>query len=402
VLIAKASGLTIARLRWSITGSCIVRDCTAQAGGIFGIFAEGYGGGIGSYHSSPAISGCLIERNHAGGRGSGIGAWGYGWPTIFDCTVRGNIAPSSTPGRKVRGDGGGIAITISVNDIENVDELLETTREMLASRWTPEKLQRARRTWARVTNCLIENNQAFDDGGGIFISIASNVRINKTTIRNNKAVNNGGGIRVTMRSELIVIGGIISGNVSNSEGIIKTDAGGGGISSRNTTLLQLRGVTIRDNLAHGWAGGGISFISTNEGDFTDKWLFVTPPNFDWNDVLLHPEIFAFTHADLVIDDATAVRDNKADMIEGQDADHGKGGGLYLLRFKGKRSATRIEPVIITGQPINIRIESVTSLDPSNSGTFPGTNRIFVDDQSLVPHVTKNDADLPASDSFNYP
>lgn len=396
-------GILVERTENSVISSCIVRDCRAEGGGIF---AEGYGGGIGSYHSSPAIVGCLIEKNHAAGRGSGIGAWGYGWPTIFGCTVRSNIAPGSTPEGNIRGDGGGIAITIAVNDIESVKDLEETTRETLASRWNPEKLQRSRRTWARIQDCTIENNQALDDGGGIFISIASNVRVTNTTIKNNKAVHNGGGIRVTMRSELIVIGGRITANESNSDREEDTNAGGGGISSRNTTLVQLRGVTIENNLANGWAGGGVSFISSDEGDFRALWPpsppFPAPPNFDWNDVLLDSAIFDFTRADLEIDLATTIRTNTANMVPDQDTDHGKGGGLYVLRFRGERRATRLSPLIITGQPVNIQIANVTSLDATNRATFAGTNRIFLDDQSSDPHVTKKDADLPAGGSFKYP
>ena len=114
-------GILVEETPNAVISSCIIRDCSALGGGIF---AEGYGGGIGSLHSSPAIVSCLIERNHGGGRGSGIGVWGYGWPTIFGCTLRANIPPSSLPefpstddplADNLRGDGVGLpSLSVSI------------------------------------------------------------------------------------------------------------------------------------------------------------------------------------------------------------------------------------------------------------------------------------------------
>ena len=400
-------GILVEATEKAIISSCVVRDCQAEGGGIF---AEGYGGGVGSYHSSPAIIDCLIERNHGAGRGSGIGAWGYGWPAIFGCTVRQNIPPSrlNNPpdlyglANNIRGDGGGIAITISVNNIENIGQLLETTRATLPDRWRAEDLARSWRNWARIFGCVVEGNQAFDDGGGIFISIGSRVRMTRTTVRNNRAINNGGGIRVTMRSELVVEGGTISGNESNSALESDTRAGGGGIASRNTTLLRLRGVTIEGNHARGFAGGGISFISTDEGDFVGSWPpLSSPPDFDWNNILLDPAIFGFVEANLEVDAATRIRNNTAAVIGSRTPDPGKGGALYALRFNGPRRASRVTPTI-AGQPIKVRIEAVGSLATTNSATFPGANRLYLDDMVVNPRLIRADADLPASGGFRYP
>lgn len=396
-------GILVERTHNAVISACVVSGCIAEGAGVF---AEGYGGGIGSYHSSPAIVHCRIHDNKAGGRGSGIGAWGYGWPTIYRCVIKDNEPPFFTPRGNIRNDGGGIAITIASPNIEDFEVIRHTPLDALATRWDAGDLKRARRNWARILNSTIQENTSRDDGGGVFISIASNVRISNSDITGNKARNNGGGVRVSMRCELVIIGGQIAHNQSNFEQLLTTNSGGAGLASRNNTLVQLRDVRITDNLASGWAGGGVSFVSTDEGDFTTHWPpsppFDPPPNFDWNNILLHPQIFNFSGGDLEIDTKTSIDFNGASMIDGQDGNHGKGGGLYVLRFKGRREAERLEPLIITGKPIKVHLEDVLSLAEDNVAAFPQSTRLYLDDQSISPDLIENDNNLLAIGEFSYP
>ena len=399
-------GILVDRMHAAVISSCHVHG-NQTAGG--GIFSEGYGGGIGSYHASPAIVGCVVEGNHAQGRGSGIGAWGYGWPAIFGCRIRGNvpqgggnsISPTDPLIRNERPDGGGVAITVAVNNTEDFNALRTTTLAGLPSRWTAADLGRARANHVRLVDCVLEQNNAGDDGGGLYVSIASNVRMINTDIRDNLALRNGGGIRVTMRSELRIRGGTISGNASNRDADPNENHAGGGISSRNTTLLELRGVTIEENESRGFAGGGIYFISSDEGDILPTWPpLVTPPPFDWNNVLLG--VMGFTGAELSIDGDTIVRLNHAEVLPGRaSGDPGKGGGLYALRFNGARRATRVSPTI-TGQPLTLVLADAAVLATSNVSSFAGAKRLYLDDQSGAAPVVKSDADLPASGGYRYP
>jgi hypothetical protein len=200
----------------------------------------------------------------------------------------------------------------------------------------------------------------------------------------------------------------VAANRSNSALNEETDAGGGGISSRNTTLIELRGTTIEDNLAQGFAGGGIYFISSDEGDIVRDWTLINltypTPNFDWNNVLL--DIFGFTGAELSIDAATRIRRNRAEVLPGRNAgDPGKGGALYVLRYNGTRTKTRsaaerVTPTIV-GRPVTIAVDDVASLDATNVSTFAGATRLYLDDQSPPPTVQK-DTELPASGGYRYP
>ena len=399
-------GILVERVHNAVISSCVVSRNQSGGGGIF---SEGYGGGICTYHASPAIVGCLVEGNRAMGRGAGIGVWGYGWPSIFDCVVQSN-APErvknggSSPEDIVRannhrGDGGGIAVTICANSIEDLGTLRTTTLADLPRRWDPAQLAQARANQVRIVRTKIQGNDSNDDGGGLYVSIASNVLLADVVITNNRAANNGGGIRVTMRSELRIRGGRVSNNTSNKDAVVDMTNAGGGISSRNTTLLELRGVQVLDNHARGFAGGGVYFISSDEGDLKPTWTIWdgTPPPFDWNNVLLHPSLFAFDRAVLQIDGASSIAGNEAAKLPGQSGDPGKGGGLYVLRFTGGRRATRVSPTI-TGQPITISVEA-SALASTNTSTFPGAARLYLDDK--VAPAVKTDTDLPAAGTFSY-
>jgi hypothetical protein len=387
-------GILVERTSNSVISSCIVRNCQAPGTGkALQLFAEGFGGGISTYYASPAIVGCLIEQNHANGRGMGIGIYGYGWPAVFDCNIINNT-PKDFEGA-TRGEGGGIGIQVSVTNIEDPFQFAGTTKSNLSTRWNSADLNRATRNMVRIVRCRILQNQSLDDGGGVYISVRSRVFMNGCEIRSNKTPNDGGGIRLTMGSELHLVDCNVSSNEANLAG---KSAGGGGISSRNPKIMRLERTILENNIVHEFAGGGLYFISSDEGE-----IGAPGADFDWNDILV--DIFGYRQAVLTIDEASSFRSNKA-----LPGDSGKGGALYVLRFKGARRSGLGDlagpwgpggSIVPGAAPISVRIADVNSLKTSNDGSFPNADRLYLDDRVAGP-PPRDDTSLPASGAYRYP
>jgi predicted outer membrane repeat protein len=411
-------GILVERANNTIISSCAIRNCKAPGLGSVveilhpALFGEGFGGGIAVYHSSPGVFGCLIEMNNARGRGKGIGVFGYGWPTIVDCTVQSNGLDSGGG----RADGGGLGIEIATTNIEDPFALQNTTKATLATRWDAPMLRRAKQNYVRIIDSRIKSNNAEDDGGGVYISVMSGVIMRSTTVSNNKAKNNGGGIRVTMGSRLLLRSGrtacIIQANVSNkdSEAVDDKGSGGGGLSVRNADLIDVKASLIWDNTALGWAGGGIYFLSSDEG--TDKEATLLGLTFDWNDILW--DIFGHQEAVVSINEHCSFKGNKATHLSGQQ-NHGKGGAIYVLRYLGNRESGFPLPPDknsngkLKAPPARVTIANTSVLVGSNTAVpnadFAQSDRIYLDDQT-VPRVI-NDVDLGKAETsgkilFSYP
>jgi hypothetical protein len=390
-------GLLVERAHNVVIGSCLIQNCYAPGNGtIEDLFAEGFGGGIATYHASPAIIGCVVENNRANARGSGIGIWGFGWPAIFDCIVRDNHGTSTAS--NARPDGGGIGIMSVAANTEDAQTLTAATRATLANFWDVNDLRRARQNQIRITNCQILNNEATDDGGGFYASAASRTIMRDTLVRDNRAGLDGGGIRLSFGSTMRLIRCVIANNQANLRA--GAEAGGGGISSRNSRLLKLEQTTLENNWAHSFAGGGLYFISSTEG-YINHVL-----DFDWNDIVI--DIYLFREAVLEIDAASVFDRNRA-----EPGDHGKGGALYVLRFMGNRPF-EFGPLqgpwgpngeIIEGAaPIKIFVEDIQSLRPSNQASFQDSHRLYLDDMVAGPIADDTDLGAPpfTGNSYRYP
>lgn len=370
------------------------------------LFGEGFGGGVACYHASPGIYGCKIEHNEARGRGKGIGVFGYGWPVIFGSDIHHN-GLNSTSGRK---DGGGIGVQIAVPMLEDPMQLIATTKAQLPSRWDAEKLGAARETSVRIVDTDITSNNADDDGGGIYISVMSSVFMRNTKVLSNTAKSNGGGIRVTMGSRLITRQGCVIDSNQSNHGQVAMDVsgpGGGGLSVRNAELIDLSDTKIRSNTAFGWAGGGLSFLSSDEGtDATAQTFGIT---YDWNDILW--DVYGYDGSELVIDGLCLFESNSATLLSGQN-DHGKGGAIYALRFLGSRQSGFVLPSdkALNGKlkapPIQVSIAATaTVLGAGNSGTFANGDRLYLDDQttiSVIDDSSLSQAELAGTKDFSYP
>ncbi|KPK76110.1 MAG: hypothetical protein AMJ79_08180 [Phycisphaerae bacterium SM23_30] len=180
---------------------CVITNC----------IAEGSGGGICSWLSSPTISGCTIRDNTCiHGRGGGIYTK-HGTVKINACKILNNAAQ----GISFVGGGGGVYLHFG----------------------NP-----------TVSNCTLSNNQAKGSGGGIFFC-DSDAMMSNCEIRDNTTEEYGGGIRCYRGSQTIR-NCIVSGNMAESNG--------GGISVRECDTV-LGNCTITANQSQGVAdsAGGI-------------------------------------------------------------------------------------------------------------------------------------------------
>lgn len=379
-----------------VISSCVVTRCEAVGGGLFG---EGFGGGIAVYHSSPAILGCLIKFNQANSRGNGIGVFGYGWPTIADTVIMAN--EGYVGGENPRHDGGGIGIEIAVTKVETEVELgfiIMTPGDTLHEAFNPIDLGRAAANLVRICRCSLLSNIAADDGGGLYVTSASRVLMRHTDVLNNQSYSNGGGIRATFGSSLFMRDCSVNYNHSQANNVLlngdgsEKKAGGGGIATRNMKLVDLVRTEVRHNVAHGWAGGGLSFVSTDEGRLPG---WVDYMDFDWNDFLWNPAIYKHDRAVLRIDADCEIASNEATCLTGlQTVDHGKGGGLYVLRWKGARGSEEDLPAgfeaadgDMESWPASIYIFNSSTLVSSNIASFKEqsikeTKRMYVENMVL--------------------
>jgi predicted outer membrane repeat protein len=139
------------------TGFCIYRGETA-ATRLEGLTIRNGTQGIGCSHSSPTICHCIISGNlggYASYGGGGISSY-CGGPTITDCVFDGNRASN--------GQGGAInLIDFDANS-------------------------------ATIANCVITNNTAVEEGGGIYAESDGDVAIRDCLVVGNVGVKRGGGI----------------------------------------------------------------------------------------------------------------------------------------------------------------------------------------------------------------
>lgn len=133
---------------YCLYGSPTITNCNI-AGNVRGSGTMAGGGGIYCESGSPTITNCAVTGNVP----NGIGCWDCEEVTIEGCTVSGNLPDNDV-------HGGGICCCAS---------------------------------WARITNCKIEENHGAHYGGGVYIS-SSDAVISGCTISGNTSVMYAGGI----------------------------------------------------------------------------------------------------------------------------------------------------------------------------------------------------------------
>ncbi len=99
-----------------------------------------------------------------------------------------------------------------------------------------------------ITNCIIKNNTAGNDGGGIYCAGSASPTVANCRISNNIANHNGGGI-YGEASSLTIENCAVNSNTALSWG--------GGICSYDSSSVMINNCTIKGNTASDWGGGGI-------------------------------------------------------------------------------------------------------------------------------------------------
>lgn len=201
--------------------------------------------------------------------------------------------------------------------------------------WKRDEIERARKTAVAIADCRFTKNRCEDDGGGLYASVLSRVKLTRSRFNENVARGSGGGIRLTMGSAGEIAGCELSGNTAltiDPDGKLVT--GGGGLSARNVdlTLTETRigssggAIAADSNVCTDHAGGGLCFQADTEGNLAGI------PDF-WTTILR--EVFEVSAVKVVIAASCAIAGNGAGYDEGRRPLGGtkkaKGGGVWALQ-----------------------------------------------------------------------
>lgn len=432
--------------------NCIFTGNEAYAGGWL---YEGFGGGIATRHAGIFVKDCNFRENRANCRGGAIGIFGYGWPIVSACIFHQNHAqrlnvtnPVSNSAFFARPDGGAIGIqmatpsdeegfirigavagqfrnldgflslTAKANQLRNEGHLIDTDISLLMDLWrgtideywNQNDLEASRVQAVLLADNSFTNNSAEDDGGAIYATGLVKANCLNNLISGNQANGNGGGIRISTACDFTVNSGFVVANQSNAakrgytclkkdgqwKYVWTTDAGGG-IASRTSNLF-LKNVQITGNQAHRFAGGGVFFTSTDDGELP---IPIPGMSTNWNvirDRLVqnrkgqpNPEFSIF---DLIIDSCTITnnccggcldttetypdpQDSPGSHCTGsvpndsdeRDVNHAKGGGIYVLRYSEE----------VAFPPIRVFISANTILTANTAAFSDEARELFVAD-----------------------
>ena len=256
--LAKAHGGGIAGVRGRLRiGDTLFEDNTAliQGGGLFAregdVRVEGstftgnsarYGGGMHTLDSAPLVSACTFQRNHAR-QGGGVGVLG-GTANIADSRFEENTADEK---------GGALSAYLGNATLQD-STLWRNGADSGGGIWLY-------RSSATLSRCLLEENDAFWQGGGLFSEQDSQPIVRDCTFRGNVVANRGGGGMLSVASPTSVVSTTFAMNVANY--------GGGGLE------LQDSLATVANCLFHGnrvYSGGGGLYQATSEATVVNSAL----------------------------------------------------------------------------------------------------------------------------------
>lgn len=286
------------------------KEKTALANLHGGNFESGLGGGIAVRHADSAtrITGCLIGVTKTGPapnlarRGGGIHLYFGASPFISGCTIAHNL---------VFGDGGGVGVDL-FDPIFPPGETEDFGIHAVAL------IPRA--NIDMLDNAILDN-YAVEDGGGIYATGGAKLNVKRGFIRRNGAGQLGGGVRVTYATRLYMERVTITDNRANV--IPDKSQGGGGVAARNSNV-HLEKCTLNANSVDGFAGGAIFFASMFEGGF-GRWGFIENEYGRFDKIMEAKSLFDFHARVLRLVDCTGAGGNAA------TGDKGAGGFLYAVR-----------------------------------------------------------------------
>lgn len=364
---------------------------------------QSFGAGLCFVWSSGRVVGCRFRRNQVTGRGGGMAVVGYGWPIIEYCKFDENRALQQT-----RRDGGGLGIVVGIpdrlgrnlrvsdlsTDLEQwlqglnsgqiarlaasfLRQLVQYTFSVIRGQqprarvgqemigviihlilkgyllqrryqiWNRTFLQTALRARVLVRDSIFTNNFAFDDGGAVYASVLSRLRMDRCTMIGNTAGHGGGGaIRASLASDVLLKHCIVLNNQAEGD---PGRVGGGACAFRNVQVVIQGNTLIQGNRCQQWAGGALQIAAESEGGATFMGGLV--PSY-YTAILV--AVFEFERMTVHIDPRARITANMAG--ENQRSTHGKGGGLYILR--GNQIDVR---------PLRVRISRYHTVVFNNTG-----------------------------------
>ena len=199
-----------------------------------------------------------------------------------------------------------------------------------------------------IKNCIIEECEAKESGGGIYVKAEDNVNtkvtITEISILQNKAATQGGGITF-----IPVHGGHIQATLSNvtirGNSLTSTDSstlvyGGAGVffsgGYNNRSTLTVKGGSIEGNDAGNFNGGGIYIKTSSDGDVNGTLTLTDDARISGNTATNGGGV-AVHSAKLIIEPGCTIGGNDASKGNKTLA-MGKGGGIYV----GKKAECTIK------------------------------------------------------------
>jgi len=200
---------------------------------INGIAQGGWGAGVLCYDASPAIVDCVFSNNYAI-NGGGIACDEHAAPIIEQCFFIGNTGRDYAGG--IIMDNGCHATITGCYFYQNEAYTGAAIRCGAAS--------------PTISSCIVIDNTASQNGGGIEVRLNSSPSISECIIRDNQSGNQGGGIKIGETCDPIVTRCLISDNSANGAG--------GGVMVRNHAYPIFDNCTISNNVTYSGGGGGIA------------------------------------------------------------------------------------------------------------------------------------------------
>ena len=102
------------------------------------------------------------------------------------------------------------------------------------------------------SSCLIQNNTAYSDGGGLY-TVSSVVSLENVDIRRNEATC-GGGVYSPLDSDLVIVNSLLDSNVASISG--------GGLYTNASISCKIYDSVFRNNSALSANGGGAYLVSS--------------------------------------------------------------------------------------------------------------------------------------------
>jgi hypothetical protein len=190
-----------------------------------------------------------------------------------------------------------------------------------------------------ITDSYVLNNDAYYDGGGIYVDQDQDydepLTIAGTIVSGNTAGDIGGGVASEDSTNFTVVDSQITNNVSGARGE-GGEAGGGGIHvSELAGPLTVQNSSVSGNTAEGGDGGGLAVFDGYDyvynGEATNAPVLITDSTFQNNSATYDGGgIYLLDiEGDVTIARTTVTSNAAGGKYDGDEEDGGRGGGVFI-------------------------------------------------------------------------